>query len=560
MRFYRLIPAFLASIAVCSIAGACFAGQNWLGATVMPKSERVAISSENGAPVTLYDIAWPATVQKTRGRFLWVQDEGGYSRNQSGGWIYADDAVKLDDACDFYRDELQSGETAWLDWMSGIAWEAKGDPGIAILNYQNALAADPNSRIDDLHIRLGRIVAQQQLLGGRGLYNPAIADAWENHFEAAQKINPYRPQLYYEWGLALTQACACTQSRIFDAARAGPSGAAKTTDAPKSDNGSNDRSAAAKSAKPAESLDHSALRSDLATEPLPAGSAVGPTAAGAEAALQALVYYEYAEKISPRWWRIPLARAELMLNQCDQESPQGERDISHNTRPEFFSQLSSHVSRRPGRGNQAFSRPQASTADIAPAPPEAIQKGSGKASAPNGVANANAPAAGEATLPPYINDILAIALDDFNRSISLNSNALDAYRDRAEVLRLMGRLDEAEQSAVTACKLCYYRQPGSLRTLAQVNHDLKLNQQAADYALRAAELASGDQQQRYLQLWYTCSKQCSADTAKIAVASANAGYIASRGDSDESSDTSTPPVRIEPPPGFVSRAGSAVPD
>jgi hypothetical protein len=115
-----------------------------------------------------------------------------------------------------------------------------------------------------------------------------------------------------------------------------------------------------------------------------------------------------------------------------------------------------------------------------------------------------------------------------------------------------------------ACKLCYYRQAGSLRTLAQINHDLQLYQPAADYALRAAELVSGDEQQRYLQLWYKCSKSSSGDTEVIAVASAKAGYVASRGDDSEgageNSEKAAPPARIEPPPGFLSRSASAIPE
>ena len=159
-------------------------------------------------------------------------------------------------------------------------------------------------------------------------------------------------------------------------------------------------------------------------------------------------------------------------------------------------------------------------------------------------------------------DVLATALDDFNQTISLNPNALDAYRDRGEVLRLLRRLEEAKQSATIACKLSYYRQVGSLRTLAQINHDQQLYEPASDFALRAAELATGDEQQRFLKLWYKCSKLSQGDTAKIAVASAQAGYVASRGDgSDTEPETEkAPPAHIAPPPGFLPRAGSAIPD
>ena len=130
-------------------------------------------------------------------------------------------------------------------------------------------------------------------------------------------------------------------------------------------------------------------------------------------------------------------------------------------------------------------------------------------------------------------------------------------------MRLLLRLDEARQSATMACKLCFYRQVGSLRTLAQIHHDLHMYEPAADYALRAAELASREDQQRYLQLWYKCAKQCSGDTAKIAVASIRAGYVAARGNENDPAETGEKagsPSHIEPPPGFMQRGSTAIPD
>ena len=443
------------------LSSGAWAAQSWTGAQVMPKSGRVEILDDSGAAVSMYDIAWPAAVQKTKGRFLWVQDEGGYGRNQNGGWIYNDDVVKLDGAHDYYADKLREGETAWLDWMCGVSWEASGEPGIAILNYRNALAIDPKTRIDDVHLRLGRLIAQQQLKGGRGKYDPAQRAAWESQFQSAQAINPYRPQLYYEWGLALTHACSCTQPKPMSADRVAANIGTRGGD-PSSDE---------KSAR---------------------NAPVGPTPAGADAAVQSLAYYEYAEKLSPRWWRIPLARAELMLNQCDQESPDcpGERAIVRNGKPEFYTQLVSHCKKKVSHESDASML-------------EAVNAGN---ELPAGGSDANQAAAdATATVPPPMSDVLQLAMEDFNRTISLNSNALDAYRDRAEVLRLMHRLDEAEESATMACQLCYYRQPGSLRTLAQIHQDLQHFPPAADYALRAAELADGDEQQRYLKLWCKCS-------------------------------------------------------
>jgi len=505
---------FICTFIIICTASALFAGQSWQGVQVMPSSANVQVQSDDGSLISMYDIAWPAAVQKTRGRYLWIQDEGGYSGNRAGGWIYSDDVVKLDDARDYYADKLRDGETAWLDWMCGVSWEAKGEPTVAILNYQNALAIQPNTRIDDVELRLGRLLAQQQLRNGRGKYNPAQRAVWESHFQNAQRINPDRPQLYYEWGLALTHACSCTQAKPA-AAR----GADKI----------------------------SASKSDVDSSSTGGTVSGGPTSAGADAAVQSLAKYERAESLSPRWWRIPLARAELMLNQCDQESPDspGERAAVPDGKPEFFTSLVKNCKNKHSRSNMSSLAGSVNSDSDEPLTPTDSNEKNVRSAISLEMAN-----------------VLAVAMDDFNRSISLNVNALDAYRDRAEVLRLLNRLDEAQQSATIACKLCYYRQAGSLRTLAQINHDLQLFQPAADYALRAAELVAGDDQQRYLQLWYKCSRLSSGDTAMIAVASAKAGYVASRGEESTEEDSAKVklPSRIEPPAGFLSRASNAVPD
>ena len=192
------------------LASAALAGQSWQGELVMPKSAEFELQADDGSSVSIYDIEWPAKVQRTRGRFLWLQDEGGYSRRPAGGWIYCDDVVKIGEARDHYSSQLQGGESAWLYWMRGISWEAQNEPGIAILDYQNALRIAPRSTLDDIHIRLGRLLAQRD-----GFDLGAMRNDWESQFEMAKAINPNRPQLFYEWGRALSQACSCTLPRTL---------------------------------------------------------------------------------------------------------------------------------------------------------------------------------------------------------------------------------------------------------------------------------------------------------------------------------------------------------
>jgi tetratricopeptide (TPR) repeat protein len=565
------------ALTLCLTASAVFADQSWQGVQIMPKSPQVELRSDGGTPVSIYDISWPATVQETNGRFLRIQDDGGYSRNQAGGWIYCDDVVKSDDARDYYSNQLRRGETAWLHWMRGISWEALNEPGIAMMDYQSALQVDPQTALDDVHIRLGRLLAQQQLLNGRGRYDVALRAVWEKEFETAKRINPNRPQLYYEWGLALSQACECTQHYAQNSPGGGQASGSSDGNSTRSKVSQGEKmrgldldedetivspsqskpsatDTAGRSPSSAAAPQTQASGSSVASEAIAAGASVGPTTAGGTAAVESLGYYLQAERLNPRWWRIPLARAELMLNQCDQESPEGERVVITNGKPEFFAQLS------------GFNKRRISSAPSAAPPQEALAMRDVETPS-GGPAKNSAQQSNAAPVPPYMTDVLATAMNEFNQAISLNPNALDAYRDRAELLRIMNQLEEAHRSATIACKLCNYRQPGSLRTLAQINYDLTFYQTATDYALRAAELASGDERQRYLHLWDKCGKHCSGDDAKLVAASEKAGYVASPVLRDVDADSKQPdanrpksPGHIEPPPGFMSRSGSAMPD
>jgi tetratricopeptide (TPR) repeat protein len=620
--------SFAAAFAVVLVASVAQAGQSWQGAQVMPSSAEVSLQADDGSTTSLYDISWPATVTRTKGRYLWVQDDGGYSRTQSGGWVYCDDVVRLDGASDHFSTELRKRESAWLYWMRGICWESKGEPGIAIADFQNALRVEPNTTLDDVHIRIGRLFAQEQLLNGRGKYDPTVRKVWEGHFQAAQTLNANRPQLYYEWGFALSQACACTLARpaaarktstprTSSARTSSPSdnSAPKTSEPeidkqqPGHDPAKTHKASGSDANRPIDSnlAENSARKtrgqlvvmrgidpdddtpSELprptkgpkttpapktpstpsttspstttqshprpthnssASEPITAGIPAGPTPAGSEAAVQALIYYETAEGLSPNWWRLPLARAELMLNQCDLESPRGDRVVMTNAKPEFLTQLLEH--------HKVW---KARKSDPSTPPTNALASRGGDDDIAASGDSSNSAAK---TLPAPTVDVLSTAIDDFNRSISLNPNALDAYRDRAEALRLANRMDEAEQSATKACDLCYYRQARTLRTLAQIYNDTGRYQPAADYALRAAELTSGPEQQRFLVLWDMYNKNATGESKNLAVASSRAGFVASRGGGDDDDNngasTTSKPAHVQPPPGFFSRAASAVPE
>ncbi|HEX3997336.1 MAG TPA: hypothetical protein VHX65_02185 [Pirellulales bacterium] len=578
-------------------AGVANAGQPWKGVAIMPASMATSIQADDGSPVSMYDITWPATVTRTRGRSAWVQDDGGASASQAGGWIYCDDAVRLESARDHYSSQLRKNsvrgnDAAWLYWMRGICWENSGDAGVAIVDYRNALRAEPRTGIDDIYIRLGRLISQQQLLKGRGYYNPKTRETWESFFNRAQQINPNRPRLFYEWGFALSQACACTQIKSIDGARKGPEPKeqSQSSDRGPQQNGepiaenlpvgrspskpfavvslvgldtSDDTRSTTQPANPANSLRGlrpagKSLESLPAVAPQPATTSPspaavvaapsgtepsGPSSEGAAAAVEAVCKYQEAERLSPNWWQIPLARAELMLNQCDAESSHGDRMLIPKVDPVFLNQMLAN--------HRVWLARQTDPSMAAPISAVPVSADAGRGD--------QAMAATAAARKHPTVDVVAIAIDDFDRAISLNPNALDAYRDRAEALRLANRMDEAQQSAAMACNLCYYRQWRSLRTLAQVCNDSGQYELAADYALRAAQLTSGQERDRFLYLWANYGARATGPTELLAASAAEkAGYVASTRGLDD--DHAKAPARIEPPPGFVSLTGMASPD
>jgi hypothetical protein len=142
-------------------------------------------------------------VTKTNGRWLWIQDDGGYSNPPVAGWVYADDVVRLEAATDHYNQKLLENKTAVLYWLRGICWESQNQPAVAIEDYKAARAVGPLT-IDDVAIRYGRLLAAEQMQNGFFPYQPSVPppDKWVEQFQDAEAVNNRRPQLYFEWGMA----------------------------------------------------------------------------------------------------------------------------------------------------------------------------------------------------------------------------------------------------------------------------------------------------------------------------------------------------------------------
>jgi tetratricopeptide (TPR) repeat protein len=435
MRLWKLIPTILV---LCLLPAAVqAAGGGWKGAKIMPKSDQLII--QGGATSgSIYDMMWPAVVEQTNGRWLWIRDEGGGREQPVAGWVYADDILKVEEARDYYSELIRGDAPAWVYWLRGIVWESQREPGIALLDYQKAAKRENGNRLDDLHIRLGRLTAQDLFLNGPPhRFTRDDNDAIERHFNAVANVR--RPQLYLEWGAALSLACKCHQRAM----KAGGN------------------------SQPAEAILGPA---DKASETQSAGSPTTPEFEKVRDS--ALEKIGQARTLNRSWWRVAMAEGEMWLDLCRQDPVAEAAKPADNVDPQ----------------NQKAKL----------SPDEAIALGVAK---PVDTVSAQD---------------LAKAVISFDEAIALNPNSPDAYRDRAEVIRLQANLpddklhllpgaaasaaarkrrllQEAKQSATAACNMTLYRQPQSLKVLAEICGDLGDYKNAAKYANSAGEYASEDE-------------------------------------------------------------------
>ncbi len=415
-------------------AAAYAAGAGWKGAKIMPKSDQLII--QGGATSGgIYDMMWPASVEQTNGRWLWIRDEGGGREQPVAGWVYADDVLKLEEARDYYSELIRGDAPAWVYWLRGIVWENQREPGIALLDYEKAAARDAGNRIDDLHIRLGGLTAQDLFVNGPPhAFGPTDRAAIEHHFKSVSNVR--RPQLYLEWGAALSLACKCHQKAMKAA------GDGQTPEAIPGPNGSK-----------AGNVESAGL----------------PTQSGFENVRnEALERIGQARTLNRNWWRVAMAEGEMWLDLCRQQSADGATQPMDETKKADHNELSSLI-------GTVIAKP------IDGIDPHDLEK----------------------------------AIVSFDEAIALNPNSPDAYRDRAEVIRLQANLpddklhllpgaaqaaatrkrhllQDAKQSASTACNMTLYRQPQSLKVLAEICGDLGDDKNAAKFANSAGEYASED--------------------------------------------------------------------
>ena len=158
----------------------------------MPKSDRVLLRVGDRMVGDVYSIEWPAKVKTVDGRWLWVEDDGGTARAFVGGWIRADDVLPFNQGPAFYDSRLVAeSSSSGSYWLRGICWEHAREYGLAVKDYQSALALNPSNRV-------ARLGLARTLAGGH--------EYDEQAFREAERANASSPRLYLAWGEALELA------------------------------------------------------------------------------------------------------------------------------------------------------------------------------------------------------------------------------------------------------------------------------------------------------------------------------------------------------------------
>ena len=114
----------------------------------MPKSDQVVLRVGGECTGGVYQIEWPATVERIQGQWLWIVDRGGYRVPPVSGWVSKEEVQKLDESHDYYMRSLQTEDAPWLHWLMGIYLENKRESKAAQEEYLECLKVSPGSPDD----------------------------------------------------------------------------------------------------------------------------------------------------------------------------------------------------------------------------------------------------------------------------------------------------------------------------------------------------------------------------------------------------------------------------
>jgi tetratricopeptide (TPR) repeat protein len=205
--------------ALGSWAAAACAADPWQNCRIMPKSDQLLIRDGREITGDVYQIAWPATVERIEGQWLKVVDNGGYRVPAVSGWVSKDEVLKFDEAHAHYMESLRTADAPWVHWLVGICLEERNESETAQEEYLKSLSAAPgdtnavrmavrtavemNPNLLDPAIRLERLKATEAKSAEEAV---AAAGQIQSLSEAAARSGIRRPHALFEQAEALHKA------------------------------------------------------------------------------------------------------------------------------------------------------------------------------------------------------------------------------------------------------------------------------------------------------------------------------------------------------------------
>ncbi|HBI46442.1 MAG TPA: hypothetical protein DDY78_26855 [Planctomycetales bacterium] len=133
---------FTSVVAILALSAAPARGDDsWVGKRVIMKHGGVTIghtdkNDQEVVDATLDDMEYK--VEQEKGKWIKVRERG------VSGWFAKADAVLLEDAVDYFTDRIRDNPSDYYAFACrGYAWRQKGELGIAIKDYNEAIRLDP---------------------------------------------------------------------------------------------------------------------------------------------------------------------------------------------------------------------------------------------------------------------------------------------------------------------------------------------------------------------------------------------------------------------------------
>ncbi len=128
-------------------AAAATAADPWQGARIMPKSDQVLLRTGQEITGDVYQIEWPANVERIEGQWLFVSDQGAIGVPATSGWVRKDDVLKLAEAQAHYTKFLENADAPWVHWLLGICLQEQNESSVAQQEFLKALGGVPDNDV-----------------------------------------------------------------------------------------------------------------------------------------------------------------------------------------------------------------------------------------------------------------------------------------------------------------------------------------------------------------------------------------------------------------------------